>query len=199
MIDIQIKLGQCYIARFNKKDLPIRLERINSSGGWIARVLTHGRMIQVKDESQLIYLLNADEIREILSGKIPPRRASERNIIFCNEKELSNPDGDSDTNSITNSNQNIVRKIYRVLSPTAQESIVVTRMNILEAARRVLQESNTEMTTREIISAAYEKRYWVSRAATPWATLHAALSRDIKLQGEKSYFKKSKRGKFSLR
>ncbi|GHT10353.1 hypothetical protein FACS1894170_02320 [Planctomycetales bacterium] len=54
------------------------------------------------------------------------------------------------------------------------------------------------MTTREIVIVAKEKQYWISDAATPWATLHAALSRDIQSDAD-SRFAKRKRGRFGLR
>ncbi|GHT26991.1 hypothetical protein FACS18942_05480 [Planctomycetales bacterium] len=54
------------------------------------------------------------------------------------------------------------------------------------------------MTTREIVNVAKEKQYWISDAATPWATLHAALSRDIQ-SNKNTRFAKRERGRFELR
>ncbi|MDR0392163.1 MAG: winged helix-turn-helix domain-containing protein [Planctomycetaceae bacterium] len=184
----QIKVGQCYVVQLCKRELPVRIESANTSGGWNGRALTHGRMIQIKDDSQVIYLLNTDEIREIALGKIPPRRSAERGIIFRNENKSDIADNVSTSVSTE-----------RTCCVYNHQTIIIPRMNILEAARRVLRESKVAMTTREIVLAAFEKRYWFSRAATPWATLHAALSRDIKLNGKNSYFVKCGRGKFSLR
>jgi hypothetical protein len=89
-----------------------------------------------------------------------------------------------------------LRKIKRM---PFQRDIIVERLNILDAAERVLNESKTPMTTREIIVAAKEKRYWISTASTPWATLHAAISRDIKTNKDNSRFTKKARGKFEVK
>ena len=39
-----IKIGNCYIARVSKSEMPIRIEAVDTKGGWQARSLTHGRI-----------------------------------------------------------------------------------------------------------------------------------------------------------
>ncbi|MDR1926008.1 MAG: winged helix-turn-helix domain-containing protein [Planctomycetaceae bacterium] len=189
----QIKLGQCYLAQFHKKVLPIRIEKFNPNGGWFARVLTHGRIVQVRGDTQLIRILDSDEVRAIAQGVIPNHRSSVQGIILRNVNETVTQNEQS-LNNLSRSNS---VKRYKRSSP--REVFVVARMNILDAASRVLCENEVPMTTREIVEVAREKCYWVSDAATPHATLHAALSRDIKLNEDKSSFKKAERGKFTLR
>jgi len=77
--------------------------------------------------------------------------------------------------------------------------VIVTRLNLLDAAQRVLSETKTALTTREIVAACAEKQYWTSSAATPHQTLTAALNRDIAANGTQSRFKKTERGRFSIR
>jgi hypothetical protein len=185
MSDTIIKLGQCYLAQFQKRELPIRLERVNDAGGWFARALTHGKTVCVKDVSQLRYRLTDDEIRDIARGVIPNRRSEVQGIALCETIE-----SDEQTDNVT------IKKVKR---PPTKFIVIVERLNILDAAHRVLTETKTAMTTREIIAVAAERQYWISNAATPNATLHAALSRDIKLNGITSRFEKRERGKFALR
>jgi hypothetical protein len=181
-----IKLGQCFMVQLSKNELSVRLERVNPAGGWLARALTHGRMVQIKDETQLLYRLTDDEVRGIAQGVIPNRRSSIQGAIF-REQTVETTGEPAET--IT------CRKVKR---PPIQKIVIVERLNILDAAERVLIEMKTPMTTREIVIVAKEKQYWVSDAATPWATLHAALSRDIQ-SNTNSRFAKKERGRFGLR
>jgi HB1, ASXL, restriction endonuclease HTH domain len=73
------------------------------------------------------------------------------------------------------------------------------KLSALEAAARVLSESTQAMTCPELIAAMAARGYWTSPAGkTPQATLHAALTREIKSKKDRSRFRKTERGKFSL-
>lgn len=181
-----IKLGQCYMSQFSKVELPVRIERINPTGGWTARALTHGRMVQVKNESQILYRLTDDEVRGIAQGVIPNRRSAIQGAVFREQ-----------TVGTTGESAEVIT-FKKVKRQPIQKIILIERLNILDAAGRVLTEMKKPMTTREIIIVAKEKQYWVFDAATPWATLHAALSRDIQSNAN-SRFAKRERGRFELR
>jgi hypothetical protein len=89
--------------------------------------------------------------------------------------------------------------IKKVKRPLVKRIVIAMRLNLLDAAHRVLSKTKKAMTTREIVAACAEKQYWVSDAATPWQTLTAALNRDIQTNGVRSRFQKMGRGKFALR
>ena len=73
------------------------------------------------------------------------------------------------------------------------------QLSALDAAARVLSASKQAMTCPELITAMAAQGYWTSPAGkTPQATLHAALTREIKLKKDQSRFRKTERGKFSL-
>src|SRR5215472_8106563 len=73
------------------------------------------------------------------------------------------------------------------------------KLSALDAAARVLSESRQAMTCPELIAAMAARGYWASPAGrTPSATLHAALTREIKLRKDQSRFRKTERGKFAL-
>jgi HB1, ASXL, restriction endonuclease HTH domain len=73
------------------------------------------------------------------------------------------------------------------------------KLSALDAAARVLSESQQAMTCPELIAAMAAQGYWTSPAGkTPQATLHAALTREIKIKKDQSRFRKTERGKFAL-
>jgi hypothetical protein len=131
----------------------------------------------------LLYRFTDDEIRGIAQGVIPNRRSAIQGVVL---RETSDEPSDTVT----------IKKVKR---PPTKEVVIVSRLNILDAAHRVLEETKKALSTREIIAVAAERQYWISTAATPWATLHAALSRDMESNGKKSRFEKRERGKFALR
>jgi hypothetical protein len=181
-----IKLGQVYVAETGRGELPVRLERLDPKGGWAARALTHGRTLHIKGATQLLFLCTDEEVRGIAQGVIPRRRSKIQGPTYCEpivpilETEKTRPP----------------RKVKR---PSVKRVVVAVRLNILDAAHRVLFETKKAMTTREIVAACAKKQYWVSDAATPWQTLTAALNRDIQTNKTQSRFTKETRGKFALR
>ena len=68
----------------------------------------------------------------------------------------------------------------------------------LDAAARVLAESKKPMTCRQIVEVAFQKGYWRSGGATPWATIYSAIIREIANRGKDSRFKKVDRGRFTV-
>jgi len=73
------------------------------------------------------------------------------------------------------------------------------KMSALDAAAKVLAETKTPMTCREMIDAMAAKGYWTSPAGkTPDRTLYSALLRQIAAKGKDARFQKTERGKFAL-
>ncbi len=68
----------------------------------------------------------------------------------------------------------------------------------LDAAARILDETGQGMNFQELIEQMAAKGYWTSPGGkTPHATLHAAISREIKVKGADSRFVKAGPGKFA--
>jgi len=148
--------------------------------------LTHGRRLQIKNETQLLFLCTDEEVRGISLGVMPNRRSQIQGKVY---REPSSPVAESET----------ARPVKKVKRPPVKRVIIVTRLNLLDATHRALSESKKAMTTREIIAACAAKQYWVSTAMTPHQTLTAALNRDIEANGTQSRFQKTERGKFAVR
>jgi hypothetical protein len=70
-------------------------------------------------------------------------------------------------------------------------------MSVFDAAAKVLADAGKPMNAQEIAQAAIGKGYWSTNGKTPHATVHAALSREIKTAGDKSRFKRAGRGMFA--
>jgi hypothetical protein len=182
----EIKLGTVYMIESTKGELPVRLERLHPKGGWVARALTHGRTMQIKDESQLLFLCTDEEIRGIAQGVMPKRRSKIQGPVYREPLVPVTKNGEGQT----------IKKPKR---PKVKEVVVLTKLNLIDAAHRVLAESKKAMTTREIVAACAEKQYWTSNAPTPFQSLTAVLNRDIQANAAQSRFTKQGRGKFALR
>ena len=73
-----------------------------------------------------------------------------------------------------------------------------TRPSALNAAARVLAETDAAMTCQELIAVMAKKGYWTSPAGrTPQATLYSAIAREIKTKGANARFRKTERGTFA--
>jgi len=69
----------------------------------------------------------------------------------------------------------------------------------LDAAYRVLSESDRPMKAKEIIETAMRNGYCDLKGATPDLTISAAIQRDIKTRNENSRFVKAGKGLFAAR
>jgi hypothetical protein len=73
-----------------------------------------------------------------------------------------------------------------------------TRLSALNAAARVLAETDAAMTCQELIAVMAKKGYWTSPGGrTPQATLYSAIAREIKAKGAAARFRKTERGTFA--
>jgi hypothetical protein len=74
------------------------------------------------------------------------------------------------------------------------------KASALDAAVKVLGESKEPLTTKEMIDTMQSKGYWKSPGGkTPDRTLYSAILREIVVKKTASRFKKSERGKFTLK
>jgi hypothetical protein len=72
------------------------------------------------------------------------------------------------------------------------------KLGALAAAAKVLAEKGKTLNCRELVEEMAAKGLWSSPGGqTPHATLHAAISREIKVKGKESRFTKTGPGKFA--
>ena len=171
MMNDDIRLGQWWMARLTKRDLCVRLESYNPDGGWFARVLSHGRLVRIKNAKQLLERCD--------KAVVVPNPLHRSLAVLPSQKE-STP-----KKPLPQAEKEIVREAFVFLP-------------LLDATAVVLRESDVALSTREIIALVVERQLWKSTGATPWGTLNAAMNRDIQTIGTLSRFKKTERGKFTL-
>lgn len=73
-------------------------------------------------------------------------------------------------------------------------------VSALDAAVKVLTEAGTPLNCKQMIETMLAKNYWkpAHSGKTPANTLHAAISKEIKVKAEKSRFQKAGKGLFTL-
>jgi len=177
-----IKIGNCYIAGFTKSEMPVRIESLEVNGCWKARSLTHGRIVFVKSESQLIRECNGDDLAEYAKTVVPNRRSKR-------QQPTSTPVLTVETPQVAR-----VRKVK-----TKRQRIQEYSLNALDAAYRVLREAKKSLTCQEMVDRAIRRKFWRTEGATPQNSLNAAIARDIKANGKESRFIKTGRGLFAAR
>jgi hypothetical protein len=177
-----IKTGNCYIASFTKNVMPIRIESREANGHWKARSLTHGRIVFVKTEAQLIRECNPGDLAEYAKTVVPNRRSKRQ------------PPPPVRTLAVETPHVAPVRKIK-----VKRQSVPEYSLNALDAAHRVLKEAKKPLTCQEIVDRAIQRKFWRTEGATPQNSLNAAIARDIKANAERSRFIKTGRGLFSAR
>lgn len=74
------------------------------------------------------------------------------------------------------------------------------KLSALDAAAKVLAESQEPLSTKQMIEAMASNGYWNSPAGkTPHATLYSAILRELAAKGNESRFVKTERGKFTIK
>jgi len=72
------------------------------------------------------------------------------------------------------------------------------KMSGLDAAVKVLAEAGTPLTIKQIVERILAQSLWRTKGKTPEATMHSAISKEIKLKGADSRFQKAERGLFTI-
>ena len=176
MTQEEIHLGQCWMARLMKRDICVRLESRSPDGGWIARVMSHGRKVKIKSATQLLQRCDKVRIYTVAETTTPNRRSR----------------------AVPLSVESRTRKHVPRRGKTVTEPVPLVPLSLLDAAAVVLRKSKTALSTREIIALVVEQGLWEPTGSTPWGSLSAALNRDIQ-NGTQSRFRKKERGRYSLR
>ena len=90
------------------------------------------------------------------------------------------------------------QRTTKAASATTRAATKDKKLSAIAGAARVLDDTGRAMTCPELIDAMAAKGYWKSPGGkTPAATLHAAITREIKLRGADARFRKTERGKFA--
>ena len=184
----RIRPGRFYLARLTKSEFIVRIEELAPQGGWIARVLSHGRKVTIKDESQIIHACDSNGIELVVDETIPNRRSTALPSV-PRSKTVMLPMKPLIPDLPLTTEYHYPTPIYQTVPCT-----------LLDATAMILRENSKPMSTQEIVKAIIAQRLWTPSGKTPWLTLHSALTRDIESKGSRSRFTRGhERGKFTLR
>ena len=175
-----LKIGCCYVVKFTKIEMPVRIESLETDGTWKARSLIHGRIVFVKSEAQILRECNEQDLLELAKTVMPNRRSRKQATI---QKLPVEPPVAAN------------ERKPKATRPSVSEF----SMTMLDAAHRVLQESKKPLASQAIVDLAFKKKYARSNGATPSNTLNAAIIREIGRLGDKARFAKVGRGLFTAR
>ena len=177
-----IKIGNCYIASFTKADMPVRIESLEANGHWKARSLTHGRIVFVKSESQLVRECNGSDLAEYAKTVVPNRRSKRQAPTPTPVLAVETPQAAR------------VRK-----TKAKRHKVQEYSLNALDAAHRVLREAKKPLSCQEIADRMTKRKLHRSNGATPANTLNGAMTREVKAKGENARFIRVGRGLFAAR
>ncbi len=190
-----VRLGQCYFAQLSERSTQVRIERPAPGGGWIARVLSHGKHAKIKNAAQFLRRCDEEEIAAVVRGlrsRIEP--VTELPALHAGPHWAPDPSDGRLRNNVTSK---ATAQPGALRDETA--SFPPEPMSLLDAVVYVLKAAKKPLSTRDIVESIIRLRLWTPSGATPWGTLHAAISRDIVNNGEKSRFQKAARGLFDIR
>ena len=188
-----VKIGEAYMTKVTGNTVPVRIDAVNAKGGWDAKNVVTGRKVRVKSAR----CLHRKCTRADLAGlaRPAPRRRSKR------------PTGATTSHTAATGAKSAKKAAAKATKPKGRDTRKTVakvakpakpkRISGLTAAFMVLVDADAELPVKTIVEIAAEKDWWKSDAATPSATVYAAIIREIATKGDKSRFKRgAKRGTF---
>jgi hypothetical protein len=173
----QIQIGGLYTAKVSDKVVTVRIDSVNSHGGWNATNTATGKRIRVKSAQRLR--------AEAKGGK---KKAA----------EAPKPDVTPTVEIVTGQPVPEPAKREKKIRKTATDK--PKRVSALDAAAEVLKAEGKPMRAKDLIDAMVAQGLWSSpNGKTPEATLYAAMIREIRKAvetGTVSRFRKIDRGQF---
>jgi len=180
-----VKIGQRYMVRMSKGPVPVRIDARKPGGGWEAKNLVSGRKVPIKSGGQILRKCTQADLSG-LKRPTPKQRTKKAT------PGTTSPTGAKRARKAASGKG-------RDTGQTGAKTAKPTRISGLTAAHMVLVDAGTALNVKQIVEIAAEKGWWKSDAATPSATIYAAVIREIATKGKQSRFKKVGRGKFAAR
>ena len=192
----EIKIGQAYMANVTNTEVPVRIDAENPHGGWDAKNLVSGRKVRIKTAQRLLRKCTEADLANI-KRPTPKQRAKTAPVATTAPtaatvaKTIAEPTQKATVPKTRDTGQSGA-KVAKVSKPTKAK-----RISGLTAAFMVLVDAGKELGVKKVVEIAAEKGWWKSGAATPHATVYAAIIREIGTKGDKSRFQRGKkRGTF---
>jgi hypothetical protein len=163
-----VQIDATYLVKVAGNLVPVRIDAEHDNGGWLGTSRKTGKQIRIKSPQRL---------RKRLDDAAP---------VAAKAKDATAPT-ERDT-------------VERAATGGQREANNAKPMSLLDAAAHLLSLGTGDaMRCKDIVNLAIQRRLWTpGKGKTPAATLHAAMSREIKAKGDASRFVKAERGKFAL-
>jgi len=154
----EVQVGGVYTAKVSDKIVEVRIDGENRHGGWNATNLATGRKVRIK---------SAQRLRRVAHE---PRRADCRSTLAeaatTTEPPAAMPVAEPQHD-----------KAHRATLAALPKNALPKKMSGLDAAAKVLEESDHPMNAGELLEAIEAKGYWRSPGGkTPSATLYTAVT-----------------------
>ncbi len=192
----EIKIGQAYMANVNGSEAPVRIDAENPHGGWDAKNLVSGRKVRIKTAQRLRRQCTQADLAN-QKRPTPKRRAKTAPVATTSPPAATvaktTPKATENTNAPKGRDTGQTdAKVAKINKPTKPKKI-----SGLTAAFMVLVDADKDLGVKKIVEIAAEKGWWKSDAATPHATIYAAIIREVATKGDDARFKRGKkRGTF---
>jgi hypothetical protein len=218
----EIKVGEVYSAKVSDRVVPVRIDSVNSHGGWNATNTATGRRIHIKSPQRLrravtpkaakrdapagqtpgeqgIHAAKAEaqrenaRLRSYNAGTTVPKRERETAAA----KPDITPTVEIVTGQTLPADKAAAPKPKRAKKADGEAKPKKTSM--LDAAAVILGKAKAPMHTKDIIEAMAAADLWTSPGGkTPHATLDAAMRREIKTKPDAARFAIAGRGLFQF-
>jgi len=197
-----VKIGGVYTAKVSRRLVPVRIDATKGTG-WSATNLVTGNTIYVKSAQRLRGKCTEADLAGL--GRPTPKRRTR-----AATGATTSPTAATGAKSAKKATKVAAQAKGRntgsraatggslpATSSRSAKQVKPKRISGLTAAFMVLVDADAELSAGAIIEKAAEKGWWKSDAATPAATIYAAMIREIATKGDESRFERgAKRGTF---
>ena len=175
-----IEINGFYTCKVTNKEVTVQITASSPKGGWEALNTVTGKKLHIKGPERLIKKVAAQKAKGKTSKAVKPSKM----VVPVTQAPPK---------------KKAVKKVTpkkAVQQKTAKPS--KDKLSLLDATAIVLKKQSP-LTCKQLIERMAEAELWKSESATPANTLHAALSKEIRVKGKDSRFEKVDRGQFGLK
>jgi hypothetical protein len=191
-----VKIGQAYMAKVTNSVVPVRIDASNPQGGWDAKNVATGRKVRIKSAQRLRRKCTKADLAGLARPK-PKRRTrpAKGGATSPTAATVAKPVAEATKEAKPAEGGDTGQTGAKPAKPAKPK-----RISGLTAALMVLADADAELPVKTIVQLAADKGWWKSDAATPHATVYAAIIREIATKGKASRFERgAKRGTFRAR
>ena len=182
----EVKVGSEFIAKVSGKLAHVRIDRENPYGGWDATNLATKKSVRIKSAQRLRAPAGAfNKALAVVKTAVKDAGGAKESPTLAHGA-AGGGESAKDTKAAPK-------------APKAKRAAKKRDgMSGLDAAAKVLAESAEPLNAKQIVEGMKVKGYWSSDAATPHATIYAAMLIEARKMGSVSRFVKVGRGQWAL-